>query len=581
MSYKTHRSAFMLKVASLWLGLFMLAGFTNANAANASDPTHASAEGQGLTSDVLFKYLAAEIAGQRGDLSLAANLFMELAQSTQDPRLAERAAKAAIYSNSPATAVRAITLWVEMDPDSIEAQQAGMQMLVNTGKLNEAKPYLEKLLKKEDTRANGFLYLNGLFARQMDKAAVLVLVQSLAQPYPNLPEAHLTIANAAWSAKNETLAFDELSKAEGLRPGWELAAIMKGQMLQTQSQDSALKFYREYLSHYPKANEVRLNYSKLLLTLKRNQEAKVELIEISKQAADNPEILTVIGLLSSQNNEFKEAETYLLKSLTITKERQETEDTKLKIEQLYLYLGQNYERQNQDEQALIYYEKVGPGERYLDARTLLANLMVKKQGVDAAILMLDHLDGLTGPQQASVAQNKAQILNRAKRHDEAFKVLEQAVATLPNTPELVYDFAMTAERLQKLDVMEKQLRKIILMKPDFSAAYNALGYSFADRNINLQEAKTLIEKALMLSPEDHYILDSMGWVKFRLGEYSQALEYLEKAYLVHKDPEIAAHLGEVLWKQGREIDALKTWDDALKESPDNEILINTRNKYKR
>lgn len=559
----------------------MMSGLTVSNVALAADPSRVISEGQGLTSDILFKYLAAELAGQRGDLGLTATLFMELAQSTQDPRLAERAAKAAMYSNSPATAVRAITLWVEMDPDSIEAQQAGMQMLVNSGKLNEAKPYLEKLLKKEDTRANGFLYLNGLFARQMDKAAVLMLVQSLAQPYPNLPEAHLTIANAAWAAKNETLTFEELAKVESLRPGWELAAIMKGQLLQTQSSDGALNFYRDYLNQYPKANEVRLNYSRLLLSLKRNQDAKIQLIEISKQAADNPEILTVIGLLSSQNGEFNEAETYLLKSLAISKEHQETEDSKRKTEQLYLYLGQNYERQGQDEQALSYYEKVGPGDRYLDARTLLANLMVKKQGVDAAILMLDHLEGLTGPQQVSVAQTKAQILNRVKRHDEAYKVLEQAVTTLPNTPELVYDFAMTAERLQKMDVMEKQLRKIIVMKPDFSAAYNALGYSFADRNINLQEAKTLIEKALMLSPEDHYILDSMGWVKFRLGELNQALEYLEKAYLVHKDPEIAAHLGEVLWKQGRQDDALKTWEEALKDSPDNEILLNTRNKYKR
>lgn len=558
-------------------GLAAGGGMQNALAA---EPTQAISESKGLTSDVLFKYLAAEIAAQRGDLGLAASLFMELAQATQEPRLAERAAKAAIYSNSPATAVKAITLWVEMDPDSLEAQQAGMQLLVSSGKLNEAKPYLERLLKKEDTRANGFLYLNGLFARQVDKAAVLALVQALAAPYPELAEAHLTIANAAWAAKDEALALNELKKAESLRPGWELAAIMKGQMLQVQSAEAALNFYQAYLAQYPTSNEVRLNYARLLLTMKRNQDAKVALIEISKHAGDNPEILTVIGLISSQNAEYKEADSYLLKALTITQQRPESEQTKQKIEQLYVYLGQNAEHRNQDDQAQSYYEKVGPGSRYLDARTLLANLMVKKQGVDAAILMLDRMDGLTGPQQASLAQAKAQILNRAKRYDEAYKTLEQAVATLPNTPELVYDFAMTAERLQKLEVMEKQLRKIIVMKPDFAAAYNALGYSFADRNIHLDEAKTLIEKALMLSPEDYYILDSMGWVKYRLGELMQALEYLEKAYQVRKDPEIAAHLGEVLWKQGREAEALTTWDEALKESPDNETLVNTRNKFK-
>lgn len=529
-----------------------------------------------LSSEFVFKYLAAEFAGQRGDLGLASSLFFELAKSNGDARLAERAAKTAIYANSPAATVQAVALWAELDPESTEAQQASMQVLVSTGKLNEAKPYLQKLLLKEDTRANGFLYLNGLFARQVDKPAVLSLVQSLAEPYQNLPEAHFTIANAAWAAKNEALALDELKLADGLRQGWELASVLKGQILLARSPNDALAFYQSFLKQYPKANDVRLNLARLLMTQKRLAEAKVEFVELAKIASDNPEILVVVGLLSSQAGEYAEADKYFQQALDKTTGN----DAQKNLDQIFMYLGQNAERQKNDVQALTWYQKVLPGERYLDAKMSIAYVTARTQNADAAIAMLDKLPELTNTQLVTVTQTKAVILTREKRHSEAYKLLEKAVDTLPNTPEIVYEFAMTAERLNKLDVMEKQLRKLFIIKPDFAAAYNALGYSFADRNIKLEEANTLIEKALLISPDDHYILDSMGWLKFRMGELDKAIDYLQKAYNIQNDPDIAAHIAEVLWKQGKQDEANELLDDAMKTYPDNEALINTSKKLK-
>ena len=151
---------------------------------------------------------------------------------------------------------------------------------------------------------------------------------------------------------------------------------------------------------------------------------------------------------------------------------------------------------------------------------------------------------------------------------------------MPNTPELVYDYALAAERVNKLDIMESELRKTIAAKPDFAAAYNALGYSFADRNIKLDEAVTLIEKALTLSPNDHYMLDSLGWAYYRKGKLDKAIKYLEQAYQVNQDPEIAAHLGEVLWQKGKHDEAKKIWADAISKNPENEVLISTSNKFK-
>lgn len=530
----------------------------------------ADSQENSLTADFIYKYLVGEVAGQRGELGLASNLFLDLAKSSQDARLAERAAKAAIFGNNPAVAVQAVSLWSELDPDSVDAQQTTVQMLVSTGRLAETKPYLEKLLEKEDTRANGFLYLHSLFARQSDKEAVLNLVQDLAAKYPMLPESHIAIAQAAWDAGQNDLALEQLVAAEKLHPGWELAALMHGQVLFAQSPESAISYYKNFLNKYPEANETRLSFARLLVNQKRFDEAKQEFVKLASASKDNPEILVVVGLLSFQSGAYEEADQYFQRALN-----SDYPD----MDQVYLYLGHNAEKQNKDQVALDWYNRIQPGERYLDAKLNIAYVLTRTENADAGIDMLKKLGGLHSVQQATVNQAIASLLTQANRNPEAYAVLEETVNTLPNTPELIYDFAMAAERMQKLDVMESELRKLINLKPDHAPAYNALGYSFADRNINLQEAHRLIEKALLLSPNDHYIMDSMGWVHYRMGSLDKALDYLQKAYTKQTDPEIAAHLGEVLWQKGKRDEAIKTWEEALQTHPNNEVLLNTSKRF--
>jgi tetratricopeptide (TPR) repeat protein len=178
-----------------------------------------------------------------------------------------------------------------------------------------------------------------------------------------------------------------------------------------------------------------------------------------------------------------------------------------------------------------------------------------------------------------VIQAEAQMLAKSKRTQEAFDLLAKTVNNMPNTPELVYDYALVAERIGNFEVMEKELRRVIEVKPDFAAAYNALGYSFADRNIKLDEALLLIKKALEFSPNDHYMLDSLGWVYYKKGDLDQAATYLKQAFDIHPDPEIAAHLGEVLWQKGQREQAKKIWSDALRADPENEVLQNTHRKF--
>ncbi len=563
-------------MAALSIGLFAVAN-PNAQAATEALTSEVQTQANG---EFVFKYLAAEVAGQRGELGLSTKLFFDLAKSSRDVRLAERAAKVAMYSKNAQAALETAKLWLELDANSTEAQQAATQLYVINGDLNAAKPLLQKLLEKEDTRANGFLYLNSLLSHQANKTNVLQLVQDLAAPYPQLAEAHFTIGQAAFQANNLQLALSETIRANQLRPNWEIAAIQQADILFSTSPDQAISFYRSFLNDTPDANDARLNLARMLIKQSRFNEAKPELLKLSKLANSNPEILVVVGLLSLQSNEFSDAEKYFLQALNSNIKNKDP---------IYLYLGQIAEKNNNDAEAVNWYSKVQqPGEKassqqadhYLDAKLSMANVMSRTQGADAAIQMLDDLENLSDAQLAQVITAQANLLAQAKRFQESYELLGKAVANMPNSNELIYDYAMAAERVQQFTVLETQLRKLIKIKPDFAQAYNALGYSFAERNIKLEEANKLIAKALELSPNDHYIMDSMGWVQYRLGNLDKAFECLNKAYNLQNDAEIAAHLGEALWKQGKQDEASKIWADTLKVSPDNDLLLKTIKRFK-
>lgn len=405
---------------------------------------------------------------------------------------------------------------------------------------------------------------------------MLHLIQSLAKPYPDLAEAQFAIAHAAWVAGKDDLALTALDKTEVLLPSWHPATLLKGQVLSRQSPQAAVDYYREFLNSQPDAIEIRINLVKLLVNQKQYDAAKKEypiILDAAKSdvSKNGAEITTIVGLLSYQSADYAAADHYFRQALTLG-----FKDT----DQIYIYLGQTAEKLMQDSAAIEWYQKVPAGPHYLEANINLANVLARSQSVDKAIAWLDELENLSTEQQINVIQSQAALLAKAKRNEEAFKLLGDAVKNLPNTPDLVYDYALAAERVQQFDILESELRRAIKEKPDFAAAYNALGYSFADRNIRLNEAIKLIEKALSLSPNDHYMLDSLGWAHYRKGNLNKALKYLQQAYAINPDPEIAAHLGEVLWLKGQRDAAKKIWSDALSAHPDNEVLISTTNKFK-
>ena len=540
------------------------------DAAQKTAPKSAEVKSLELTPEVIYNYLLAEIAAQRGAFGISSHLFYDLAKSTRNPSLAERAAKAAAMGNQGNQALDATKLWAELDPSSVEAEQASSQLLIASGNLEEAKPHVQKLLAKEDTRAAGFLVLNSLFSHQPDKKTVLPVIIDLAKPYPNLAEAHFAIAHAALSANNLELMESELTITDKLRPDWELPTMMKAQVLEKGSPDKAIVTYRDFLKKYPKANDIRMALAKLLINQKSFDEAKSELIQLSKAAKGDANTHAALGLLAIESKDYLAAEKYFQQSL---------KNGFKEPDQIYIYLGKLAEQQKNDKQALVWFEKVEQGDHYLEAKISEANIIARTQNTDAAIKMLDEINDLSTEQQIMVIETQAALLAQAKRNQESFDLLNKAVQNVVNTPSLIYDYASAAERIGKYDLMESELNKAIAMKPDYAAAYNALGYSLADRNVKLDLAKEMIDKALALTPDDHFMIDSLGWVYYRQGKLDLAVEQLRRAYSVQADPEIAAHLGEVLWQQGKQEEAKKIWQDALKENADNEILLAIMKKF--
>jgi len=526
-----------------------------------------------LTSQLLYEFLVAEIAGQRGDLQVASEAYLDLAKTTRDPRIAQRATEVAMFAHQAAAARAAANIWLDVQPDSLNAQKSLAALLVSDGKLNEARPHLEKLIAAEgNNAATGFMHLDSLLARQKDKQAALELVKSLAAPYPDLAEAHFAIAQAAANASRYDEALNEIKTAAKLKPGWELAALFQFQLLERGTKTDSVAFLRDFLKQYPDAKEVRLIYARQLVSLNQYAAARDEFRQLQKEVPGNPEISMAIGLLSLQMNDLDSAESEFKSVL-------KTDYADAGAAQIYL--GQVAELRKQYDQAAKWYQSVAPGPHYIAAQIRYAGLLAKQGKKAEARAYLRNLKVDGEADKILLIEAEAQLMREAKDYNGVYALLSRALATRPDSPTLLYDHAMAAERVNKLDVLEKDLRHLIQIKPDYAQAYNALGYTLADRTNRLAEAVQLLDHALKLAPNDAFILDSMGWAQYRQGNLDKALDYLQRAFAQRKDPEIAAHLGEVLWVKGNRDEARKLWQTALDSNPQNQALLDVMQKFKK
>lgn len=539
-------------------------------AAEQAEPTAADARlpKQELTGQILYQFLLAELAGQRGQFALAASAYLDLAKTTRDPRIVKRAAEVALYAKQYEPALEAVRLWIELEPEAREARQMETTLLLAGGHIDELALRIGRELEQAAPRTGELLLqLAQALFRYPDKSVVARLFDKVTEPWLALPETHLLRAQAAAGINDHTRAAAEIDQALALRPGWELAALMKADQLPRG--EPQLAFLKQFLTAHSQAHDVRLGYARTLVAGKRYAEARAEFQTLLAARPDHPDVLFAVGVLSLQLNDAAEAERRLRRFVEIGRGDLDT---------ARYYLGQIAEKDKRSDQALTWYQAVAAGEHLLPARMHAAQILLRQNKLDAAREQLVAARAaMPGDSRLLVAE--AQLLRDAGHHADAYALLAEGLAAQPDDPELLYETALAAEKLGYMDVLERHLRRLIELKPDSAQAYNGLGYSLADRNLRLDEAAQMIDQALVLAPGDPFILDSKGWVLFRQGKPALALEFLQKAYAQRPDPEIAAHAGEVLWALERRDEALKLWREAAKAHPENEALAATIKRF--
>jgi tetratricopeptide (TPR) repeat protein len=549
----------------LLLALFVASAST-ACAQPAKNAPEAPPSG-GLSEVTLYELLLAEIALQRGEHELAAQTYLEVAKRTRDPRVARRTVEVAASARLNPVAIEAARIWEAMEPSSAQALQITAALLVADKRVEEAQPYLERLLSAEGAdAASAFLQLNRVLSANPDKAANLRVVRALVAKHDTLPQAHFALAQAAVAAGDDESAHAALRRALALKPDWEPAAVLRAQLLEKRSPGEAARSLAAFLEKYPKAHEVRMNYARALVLDKRFPEARKQFETLLAANPGNPDVVYAVGVLAFQLKDFQVAETNFKRLLGM--EYRDPNGVR------YL-LGQVAEEQKQWPRAIEWYRQIQNGDHALPARMRTANAMAKQGKVDEARAYLRRVEAGSDTEQVQLIIAEAQLLRDGGRQEEAYEVLSQALEKQPEQPELLYDIALTAEKLERYDALEANLRKLIEVRPDHAHAFNALGYSLAERNLRLPEARKLIEKALELSPQDHFIIDSLGWVLYRQGDLKGAVRELRRAYNGRPDAEIGAHLGEVLWVIGERAEADKIWREALEASPENETVLKT------
>jgi len=533
-----------------------------------------------ITADLMYRLLIGDIALQRGDPALAARAYFEAARDVKDARLARRATEIALAARQRALAIDAATLWAELDPAAERPKQviAGLSGGAAGGgdlRGSDLKGDLERALA--EAAASGprlgeaFLQLNRALASEPDKVATLKLVQSLAQPYPNNAEAQFSVALAAYNTglaefATTKVAMQAVDRALALKPGWEQAMLLKVDILGKQSMDRAADYLAEVLKAEPDSKAANAALAQVRIQQKRYAEAMAILQNLWEKDRDNHEYQFGMAMLAIQMKDWATAERLFLEL-----NRVEYGDDGV----VESYLAQIAEETGRFDLALERFRAVPEGERGWIAKLRVAAMLGKLGRVDEARRYLADLPAVTQEQRVQVQQADAQVLRDAGDNATAYAVLGSALVQFPDDPDLLYDIAMVAEKLDKIDVVEAKLTRLIELKPSNAHALNALGYTLVDRTPRVAEGLALIERALVLAPEDPFILDSVGWAHFRMGRLDDAEKNLRRAMEQRPDPEIAAHLGEVLWAKGERARAQDVWQSQLKSAPDNPVLLET------
>ena len=565
-------SAFQLLACG---GLSGLSTKTPGTAASAPEvvvvPPPATEDETGLSGDLLFDILLGEVAGQREQLGVSVEHYLRAAEVSDDARLAERALRIALFAKQEDAALTAARRWVELAPENLEARQSLGVLALHARVADEAYEQFEYLLSVTEDEAQAFQGLTALLARSEDKELALAMMARLVQQHPQSAQAHLAYSRLALLVDKLDLALQEVERALELQPDAVEALILRaGVRVKADQPEVAEKELRSALAAQPQDIELRLALARLLLDLHDLPGATAQFEQVAKLQPDHTDALYSLGLLAMEQRQLKSAESYFRKLIDTGKREQEAR----------FYLGRVLELRGRQDDALDQYGLVNEGEYWLEAQTRAASVRAQLGDLEGARRQLQGLRLREPSLAVRLYLVEGEILAQAGELQEAMALYDRVLAESPDNHDVLYARALVAEKLNDLPAAESDLRRIIEQDPDNFHAWNALGYTLADRTDRLQEALGYIEKALALSPEEAAIVDSLGWVHYRMGDLETAAEYLQRAYeLSRGDAEVAAHYGEVLWQQGKQQEARALWEKAKRDAPDNEPLQKTMQRF--
>lgn len=519
----------------------------------------------GFDSDLVYAVLVAELAARRGDLTLAFAHYLRAAQLSRTSAMAELAVRTALATEDPESIQRGVDLWQELAPDSVGARQVAALLRIQAKDREGALIQLKAVVRLSgDDAAAGYTHAVGIIARAEDDSERVFLMQALVDADPDSPEAQQALAMVAASAERFDIAESAARKALTLRPDWTKPRIFLVRLLISRDErDEARALLEDYVAASPDDRALRMLYAQFLVEEEELSSARHEFEHILGNQPKAPDVLFAVGILSLELDDVDSARDYL----------QRLYDTGERRDDAAFYLGQVEERADHPEKALAWYGKVShEASNALDSRLRSAVLWSRQGEVGRARETLQQLRGEYPSEVEQLYLAEAEILAQVGREDEALEVYGNALKAFPEHPDLLYARAMYAVRIDRIDLAEQDLRRIIDEDPEHADALNALGYTLADRTKRYEEARQLIEAAYRLKPDEPAVVDSMGWVQYRLGNYEAALVYLRQAVDAMNDGEIAAHLGEVLWAMGRQDEAWSVWESALEQHPEHTYL---------
>jgi tetratricopeptide (TPR) repeat protein len=527
---------------------------------------------QDAVANASYNLMVAEIALNQGNTEVAVKHYLDVALTQDNPEIAERAVRVAVYGQNHEAAIVAAHRWIELDPSRVEARQVIAAIYIRQDKIPEAFTYIDDLIQTSDLEdAQLFPPLLGILAREKNTNTVLAVSLLIAQKNPDrayaqylhgMLSAQNGRAEAALEYLDRSLVIDEIEGVHATR-----AKIL----LSLGRSDEAVVSLNKAVENNPDDQALRLTYARLLVDIKDYEKAWVQFEKLHQDSPDDAELLYTLGLLSLESQRLDDAEKYMMMLVELKQREGEAQ----------YYLGRIFENRKQYDVAIDWYGQVHVGDYKFDAQLRIADMLGLSERTDEAI---EHLDAILKGSQSDgslvrIYIAKGELLRAARRYEEAMVVFNTALEIVPGNSDLLYSRALVAERLGRIDMLEADIKFILKTEPNNAHALNALGFTLADQTDRYEEAYAYIKRAIEINPDDAAIIDSWGWIHYRMGDYDKAIALLRTALSRFDDAEIASHLGEVLWVSGNQDEARSIWQKALKKSPDAPALQSVMQRF--